>query len=88
MKTKRFVNKRVLRLNKTTIVNLNHQEMVKIKVGTGEETGVNVHSDVHYTRCCDTDPTITDTRQNFTFLDNCNNTEQDTECLEPVTDTC
>lgn len=88
MKTKRLKNKTVLRLNKTTIVNLHHREMVKIKVGTGEETGVNINSDVQYTRCCDTDPSISDTRPNFSFLDNCNNTGQNTECLKPATNTC
>ncbi len=88
MKTKRFVNKRVLRLNKTTIVNLNHQEMVKIKVGTGEENQVNSDSEAQYTRCC-TGGTITiETRPDLSFVNDCPLTGPDTTCVMPVTDTC
>lgn len=52
MKTKRFVKKQVLRLNKITIVNLNHREMVKVKVGVGEGAQVTSDSEAQCTWCC------------------------------------
>jgi hypothetical protein len=88
MKTKRLKNKRLLRLNKTTIVNLNHQEMVKIKVGTGKGAQVNADSDAKHSRCCIFCTNDPDTHLNFSFVQDCNLNLNTTDCLIPVTDTC
>jgi hypothetical protein len=88
MKTKRLENKRVLRLNKTTIVNLNHREMVKIKVGVGEGAQVNIDSEARYSRWCTLDTVPHETLHNYSFVKACTLTGHDTECLMPATDTC
>jgi hypothetical protein len=88
MKAKRLENKRVLRLNKTTIVDLNHREMVKVKGGTDEEAHLNTGSESQYSRHCTVDTAGYETRLEFSFVQECNYSGSGTICLMPATDTC
>ena len=87
MKTKRLKNKALLRLNKTTIVNLNHREMVKIKVGAIED-GVEVNDGLGSldSRCCNETTVIHPQKPCLSFATDCN----ETITVEPIpaTDTC
>lgn len=89
MKTKRFTNKPVPRLNKTTIVNLNHREMVKIKVGTGAGAQVNTDSEAQYSTCCHMETVPHETVPNFSFVQVCKPlTGVNTACMAPATIRC
>lgn len=85
MKIKGLGNKRVFKLNKTTIVNLNHREMVKIKVGAYED-GIVVKggSGVLDSSCCNTTHEIPDPRTCLSFATECVVTVEPV----PTSDTC